>query len=126
MRPKILVVEDSPYWQLGIRKYFEAHGYDCEVESNALGALSRLGWEDFDAVVLDWELKYWTPEGVEQFIIKRDVPACYFTAHHRGDLKGKTTLPIVEKCEDDGGGFAGLARMIESLLTKTKKQAAYG
>jgi DNA-binding NtrC family response regulator len=122
-KPRILLVEDSPYWQLAILKILERAGYDCDVESNTLGALSHLSWEDFDAVILDWELKIWTPESVEEYITKRNIPALYFTAHSRFEIQHKTKLPIVEKVGDSFSGL--LLKLSEILEYKDEKILQY-
>lgn len=112
-KPKILVVEDSAYWQKAIKVVLEKYGYVCECVGNAAQAIIRLSWEDFDFVVLDYELRYWDSDSVESFIAKKHVPACIFTAHVRGEIKDKTRLPIVEKIND---GYTGLLSAINSSV----------
>lgn len=121
-KAKILIVEDSSYWQLVLAKVLERHDFDCTIESNTIGALSRLGWEDFDLVVLDWELKHWNTKYIEEFINKRQIPALYFTGHERHEIQNQTNLPIIEKTSE---GFSCLVDKINELLEYREKYAHY-
>mgnify|MGYP001022573263 CR=1 FL=1 len=66
MKYKILVVDDNEDICFVLKSYFEETGYSVQVAENAFEAFSLLEKEEYDMVILDYNLGY-GPTGLDIF-----------------------------------------------------------
>lgn len=120
MNPRILVVDDSDFWLKVLRVRLTNLGYEVDTAGNVIEAFTKLKWRDYDFIILDYGLRHWNSDSIEEFMIKRNVAGCIFTGYPAGDVNSK--LPVVEKC-DKRGGFNALFDVISQQLSGDKQHA---
>lgn len=115
---KILVIEDSPTWQLILERNLSKIA-EVEITDNIIEAQFILGHapDHYCCVVLDWELEAgFTGNMIEGFLERHHIPAVYFTGH---ESVTSEHFPVIVKSSKIGE----LMQMVTGLIEHKKVYA---
>ncbi|MFH1878513.1 MAG: response regulator [Candidatus Omnitrophota bacterium] len=108
-KPRILSIDDEPYFTEFIKEYFEPRGYEIDVAGNGDEGLALMGMKKYDVVLLD--MKMIGLDGVEIMseIKKKDpnIKIIFITAYTDS---GRTKQKILRQ-----GAYSFVEKPIASL-----------
>lgn len=88
-KPKILIVDDTPLMAKITQKTVESFGYETEIRENSTRAISFVGNNDVDVILMDIELNNSTYDGISTCKViksKYHIPIIFITGHESAKI----------------------------------------
>jgi CheY-like chemotaxis protein len=120
-RPSLLLAEDDPVLLMVMAGLFEEAGYAVTRVESGSGALAQLGSEDFDALVIDWQMDdanganivRWLRE-LKPWLIERLV----FLSNEEPDTALAAARPVFRKGQDS----AALTQVLREITRQIRAE----
>lgn len=88
-KPKILIVDDTPLMAKITQKTVESFGYETEIRENSTRAISYVGNNDVDVILMDIELNNSVYDGISTCKViksKYNIPIIFITGHENAKI----------------------------------------